>query len=71
MIGVGLGGKDPPGLASVDEVNIAMIDTQNNSIQSLNFGKNGFNSIIDSILVSQNSIQTIIQFKNNCGDSIQ
>ena len=50
---------------------LAMIDTQNDSIQSLNFGKNGFNSIIDSILVSQNSIQTIIQFKKNCGDSIQ
>ena len=50
---------------------LAMIDTQNDSIQSLNFGKIGFNSIFDSILVSQNSIQTIIQFKNNCGDSIQ
>ena len=46
---------------------LAMIDTQNDSIQSLNFGKIGFNSI----LVSQNSIQTIIQFKKNCGDSIQ
>ena len=51
--------------------NVAMIDTQNDSIQSLNFGKIGFKSIFDSILVSQNSIQTIIQFKNNCGDSIQ
>ena len=50
---------------------VAMIDTQNDSIQSLNFGKKGFNSIFNSILVSQNSIQTIIQFKKNCGDSIQ
>ena len=53
------------------ERGVALIDTQNDSIQSLNFGKIGFNSIFDSILVSQNSIQTIIQFKNNCGDSIQ
>ena len=28
-------------------------------------------SIFDSILVSQNSIQVIIEFKINCGDSIQ
>ena len=48
-----------------------MIDTQNDSIQSLNFGQNWFNSIFDSILVSQNSIQVIIEFKINCGDSIQ
>ena len=54
-----------------EQVGLALIDTQNDSIQSLNFVKIGFNSIFDSILVSQNSIQTIIQFKNNCGDSIQ
>ena len=50
---------------------VALIDTQNDSIQSLNFGNNWFNSIFDSILISQNSIQRIIQFKKNCGDSIQ
>ena len=30
-----------------------------------------FNSIFDSILLTQNSIQTIIQFKINSSDSIQ
>ena len=55
---------------SIISPRVALIDTQNDSIQSLNFSKNGFNSIIDSILVSQNSIQTIVQFKKICGDSI-
>ena len=44
---------------------------KNNSNQSLKFDKNGFNSIFDSILVNQNLIITIIQSKNNCGNSIQ
>ena len=42
---------------------IVMIDAQNDSIQSLNFGKNWFNSISDSIMADQNSIQTITQFR--------
>ena len=50
---------------------IALIDTQSDSIQCLNFADNWFNSIFDSILVSENSIQTIIQFKINSSDSIQ
>ena len=51
--------------------NLALGDTQNDSIQSLNFGKNWFNSIFDSIMADQNSIQTIIQFNNIGRDSIQ
>ena len=42
---------------------VALGDTQNDSIQSLNVGKNWFNSIFDSIMADQNSIQTIIQLK--------
>ena len=41
------------------------------SIQCSNFGKNGFNSIFDSIMADQNSIPTIIQFNKIGGDSIQ
>ena len=41
-----------------------MGDTQNDSIRSLNFGKNGINSISDSI-------QTFIQLKNIGGDSMK
>ena len=44
---------------------------KNNSNQSLKFGKNGFNSIFDSILVNQNLTITTIHLKNNCGESIQ
>ena len=46
-------------------------DTLSDSIQCLNFAEKWFNSIYDSILLTQNSIQTIIQFKINSGDSIQ
>ena len=52
-------------------VQVALIDTLSDSIQCLNFADNWFNSIFDSILVSENSIQTIIQFKINSSDSIQ
>ena len=45
--------------------------TLSDSVQCLNFAKKWFNSIFDSILLTQNSIQTIIQFKINSGDSIQ
>ena len=41
-----------------------MGDTQNDSIRSLNFGKNGINSISDSI-------QTFIQLKKIGDDSTQ
>ena len=44
---------------------VAMIDTQNKSIQSLNSEENGLNSIY----VNRNSIQTIIEFKKKCYDS--
>ena len=40
-------------------------------IQCLNFAEKWFNSIFDSILLTQNSIQTIFRFKRNSGDSIQ
>ena len=66
------------GLQAVDQYKVcwdglcvALIDTLSDSIQCLNFDDNWFNSIFDSILVSQNSIQTIIQFKINSSDSIQ
>ena len=41
------------------------------SIQCLNFAEKWFNSIVNAILLTQKSIQTIIQFKLNSGDSIQ
>ena len=41
------------------------------SIQCLNFVEKWFKSIFDSIMVTQNSIQTIIQFKIKSADSIQ
>ena len=41
------------------------------SIQCLNFSKICFNSISDSIMADQNSIQIIIHFKNIGGDSFQ
>ena len=65
--------KDVDGYVNDDDADddLALIDTLSDSIQCLNFAKNWFNSIFDSILVSQNSIQTIIQFKIICGDSIQ
>ena len=50
---------------------VALCNTQNESIQSLNFGKSWFNSISDSIMADQNSIQTFIQLKKIGGDSIQ
>ena len=48
-----------------------MGDTQNDSIRSLNFGKNRFNSISDSIMAEKNSIQTFTQFKKIGDDSTQ
>ena len=48
-----------------------MGDTLSDSIQCLNFAEKWFNSIFDSILLTQNSIQTIIQFKINSADSIR
>ena len=41
---------------------VALGDTQNDSTQSWNFGKNWSNSMADSKLADKNSIQTVIQF---------
>ena len=49
-------GKD-----DVDDSDIALSDTQINSIQCLNFVKIWFNSIFNSKLFQENSIQKIIQ----------
>ena len=46
-------------------------DTLSDSIQCLNFAETWFNSIFVSISLTQNSIQTIIQFKTNSTDLIQ
>ena len=43
--------------------NVALSDTQIDSIQCLNFAQNWFNSIFNSKLFHENSIQKIIQFK--------
>ena len=50
---------------------VALGDTQNDSTQSWNFGKNWSNSMADSKLADKNSIQTVIQFKKIGDDSIQ
>ena len=50
---------------------VALGDTQSDSIRSLNFGKNWFNSISDSTMTDKNSIQTVTQFKKIGDDSIQ
>ena len=50
-------GKD-----DVDDSDIALSDTQINSIQCLNFVKIWFNSIFNSKLFLENSIQQISQF---------
>ena len=50
---------------------LALFDTQIDSIQCSNFAQNWFNSIFDSKSFHENSIQKIIQFKINCWDSIQ
>ena len=44
------------------DLNIALSDTQIDSIQCLNFAQNWFNSIFDSKSFHENSIQKIIQF---------
>ena len=49
----------------------AMGDTLFDSIQCMNFAKKLFNSMFESILLTQNSIQTIIQIIINSDDSIQ
>ena len=51
--------------------NLALFDTQIDSIQSLNFAQNWFNSIFNSKSFKENSIQKIIQLTINCCDSIQ
>ena len=42
---------------------LAITDTLSDSIQCLNFAKNWFNSMFDSLLFTQNSIQSIVQIK--------
>ena len=49
----------------------ALFDTQIDSIQSLNFAQNWFNSIFNSKSFKENSIQKIIQIQINHCDSIQ
>ena len=46
-------------------------NTLSDSIKCLNFAEIWFNSIFDWILLARNSIQTVIKFKINFGDSIQ
>ena len=46
-------------------------DTLSDSIQCLNFAEKWFNSIFDSILLTENSILKIIHFKIISGDSIK
>ena len=48
-----------------------MGDTLFDSIQCMNFAKKLFNSMFESILLTQNSIQTIIQIIINSDDSCQ
>ena len=50
---------------------LALSDTQIDSIQSLNFAQNWFNSIFNSKSFKENSIQKIIQIQINHCDSIQ
>ena len=49
---------------------VALDDAQNDSIESLNLGKNLFNSISDSIMANQSLIKTIIKLKNIGDDSV-
>ena len=51
--------------------NIGVSDTQIDSIQYLNFAKKWFNSIFNSIVFHENSIQKIIQFNIFHKKSIQ
>ena len=46
-------------------------DTQTDSIQCLNFAKKWFIQYLIQYRFTQNSIQNIIQFKENSADSIQ
>ena len=48
-----------------------MGDALTDSIQCLKLAEKWFHSIFDSILLTQNSIQTIIQFKIKSADSIR
>ena len=58
-------------LSSLDPPGVALFDTQIDSIQSLNFAQNWFNSIFNSKSFKENSIQKIIQIQINHCDSIQ
>ena len=49
------------------EIEVGVDNTLSDSIQCLNFAEKWFNTI----LLTQNSIQTIINFKINSADSIQ
>ena len=53
------------------ESEVGVGDTLSDSIQCLNFAEKWFNSIVNSRLPTQNSIQTIIKFKINSGDLVQ
>ena len=46
-----------------DDPDLALSDTKTDSIQYLNFAQNWFNSIFNSKLYHENSIQKFIQFK--------
>ena len=50
-------------VCSKTDQRLALFDTQIDSIQCLNFAQNWFNSIFNSKLFHENSIQKIIQFK--------
>ena len=63
--------KKIPILHLVDALGLVVSDTQSDSIQCMNFAKKLFNSMFESILLTQNSIQTIIQIIINSDDSIQ
>ena len=54
-----------------DEDDVGVSDTQIDSIQYLNFAKKWFNSIFNSIVFHENSIQKIIQFNIFHKNSIQ
>ena len=51
------------GSVQCSDSGVALGYIQNDSIRSLNVGKNWFNSISDLIVADQNSMQTIIQLK--------
>ena len=59
-----------PGNSSAHPL-VGVSDTQIDSIQYLNFAKKWFNSIFNSIVFHENSIQKIIQFNIFHKNSIQ